>query len=149
MTKTLSRKPNGIAEDLGAIIGFSNTLLLCATRGGQNLYVPNTATPGHALETLIGAGAFARLVESFGGESFTLPMLADFSRYQRIRRCAQLICEGRSLSAIAVATGVTYNQAKNDRATAEKLGLLPMVLTANPSVPSDDQVIGQLRFDGF
>lgn len=144
-----SRKPNGIAEDLGGIIGFSNTLLLCATRGGQNIYVPNTPTPGHVLETLLGASAFARLVETFGGESFTLPMLSDFNRYQRIRRCAQMICEGKSLHAIARENGVTYNQTKNDRRTAEKLGLLPLVFTGPANVPSDDAVFGQSGFDGF
>lgn len=144
-----ARKPNGIAEDLGSIIGFSNTLLLCATRGGQGIYIPNTATPGHPIAALIGESAFARLVEAFGGETFNLPALADFGRYQRIRRCAQMICEGKSLHTIARENGVTYNQVKNDRRTAERLGLIPLVFTGPTEVPSDAAVFGQLGFDGF
>lgn len=143
------RKPNGMAEDLGAIIGFSNTLLLCGTRGGKQLYVPEKPTPGHLLETLLGATAFAAMVAEWGGETVTIPALADFGRYQRIRKCATLIAQGQSLHAVAALTGVTYTQVKNDRRTAELLGVLPMVLINGPVIRSDEQVIEQLGFEGF
>lgn len=148
-TPKYTRKPNGLAEDMGAIIGFSNTLLICGTRGGRTLYVPEAATPGHLLETLIGPAAFARMVEAWGGETLTLPALSDFHRYQRIRRCAQWLTEGRSIHNIALLNGVTYNQTKNDRKTAELLGLLPLVFKGRTPIPDDDKVIQQLGFEGF
>jgi hypothetical protein len=143
------RKPNGLAEDLGAVIGFSNTLLICGIRGGKTLYIPETAVPGHLLETLIGAAAFGKLVAEWGGETLNIPALADFTRYQRIRRCAQMLVDGKSLHTIARVNGVTYNQTKNDRRTAELLGMLPLVFSGARKVASDARVIEQLGFDGF
>lgn len=147
--KAFKRKPNGIAEDLGAIIGFSNTLLICGTRGGKTLYIPEATSDGHILGKLIGETAFAALVASFGGETIDIPMLADFSRYQRVRTCAKLLISGKGLHAIAALTGVTYNQVKNDRRTAEALGLLPMVFGGERQIKSDEQVIKQMALPGM
>lgn len=144
-----ARKLNGMAEDLGSVIGLSNTLLLCGTRGSETLYVPNQATPGHILEKLLGDTAFRRMVEEWGGETITIPALADFGRYQRIRKSARLLAMGKSLHHVALLTGVTYNQAKNDRQSAENLGILPKVLCGDRRIKSDAQVIAQLGFDGF
>ncbi len=146
---TLQRKPNGIAEDLGAVIGFSNTILVCGVWGGKTLYVPEKTSTGHRLAGLLGATAFARLVEEFGGETLTIPALADFGRWQRIRKAATLRLQGRSLHAIAALTGVTYQQVKNDIRSAELLGLIPLVLCADRRVKSDAEVIRQMGFEGF
>lgn len=143
------RKPNGLAEDLGAVIGFANTLLICGVFGGKQLYVPGVATADHRLETMLGRTAFTALVAEWGGETITIPSLADFGRYQRIRRGAELLCQGRSLHSVAAINGITYNQAKNDRRTAELLGLLPLVFIRRPEVASDEVVIEQLGFEGF
>lgn len=144
----LQRKPNGIAEDLGAIVGFSNTILICGVWGGKTLYVPNTATAGHRLAGLLGDSAFSRLVAEFGGETLTIPALADFGRWQRIRRTATLRVQGRDLHSISRITGVTYQQVKNDIRSAELLGLIPLVLRADRRVKSDAEVIGQMGLDG-
>ena len=48
------RKPNGMAEDLGAVIGFSNTVLVCGIWGGKTLYVPEKAGSGHRLALVFG-----------------------------------------------------------------------------------------------
>jgi hypothetical protein len=143
------RKPNGMAEDLGAVIGFSNTVLVCGIWGGKTLYVPEKAGSGHRLAGLLGATAFARLVEEFGGETLTIPALADFGRWQRIRKAATLRLQGRSLHCIAALTGVTYQQVKNDIRSAELLGLIPLVLCADRRVKSDAEVIRQMGFEGF
>lgn len=148
MQKQFKRRSNGIAEDLAAVIGLTNTLLLCGTRGGDNLYVPGQATAGHLLESLLGKCAFERLVEEWGGTSFTVPSLSDFGRYQRIRKCAELVGQGRSLHSVAKLTGVTYQQAKNDRHSAEMLGILPMILVGKIKVRSDQEVIEQLSLPG-
>jgi len=146
---TLQRKPNGIAEDLGAVIGFSNTILVCGVWGGKTLYVPEKAGSGHRLETLLGETAFRRLVEEWGGETLTIPGLADFGRWRRIRKAAELRVAGRSLHSIALLTGVTYQQVKNDIRTAEQLGLIPLVLTGERRVKSDAEVIRKIGFEGF
>lgn len=150
MTETLiKRKPNGLAEDLGAVVGFSNTVLICGIWGRKTLYVPEKAVAGHRLESLLGATAFRRLIEEFGGETLTIPGLADFGRWQRIRKAATLRLQGRSLHCIAAMTGVTYQQVKNDIRSAELLGLIPLVLCADRRVKSDDEVIRQMGFEGF
>jgi hypothetical protein len=145
---TLHRKPNGIAEDLGAVIGFSNTILVCGVWGGKTLYVPNAATAGHRLAGLLGESAFSRLVAEFGGETLTIPALADFGRWQRIRKTATLRMQGRALHCIAKMTGVTYQQVKNDIRRAELLGLIPLVLCADRRVKSDAEVIRKMGLDG-
>ena len=145
------RKNNGFSEDLGAVIGFSNTLLICGTRGGKQLYVPEKFSQDHLLCRLLGETAFRALIEAWGGETLTIPNLSEFSRYQRIRTCASLLLKGRSMHSVARITGVTYNQVKNDRRTAELLGLLPKVFSGSVDsrIKSDEQVVQQLGFDGF
>ena len=64
-------------------------------------------------------------------------------------KAATLRLTGRALHSIANVTGVTYQQAKNDIRTAELLGLIPLVLTAERRVKSDAEVIRQMGFDGF
>ena len=146
---TLKRKPNGLAEDLGAVVGFSNTVLICGILGGKTLYVPEKVAADHRLATLLGDTAFRRLVEEWGGETLTIPGLADFGRWQRIRKAATLRMQGRSLHCIAAMTGVTYQQVKNDIRSAEALGLIPLVLCADRRVKSDAEVIRQMGFEGF
>lgn len=139
-------KQNNLAEDLGAIIGFCNTLMLCSTRGGKKFYVPKQVSKEHLLNKLIGASAFARLVDEFGGESIDLPSLADFDRFRRIRRCAELFLSGKNMHEIASETGVSYQQAKNDRQRAEQLGLIPLVLHSRPAVESIDKDVSEKQF---
>lgn len=146
---TFKHRPNGLAEDLGAVLGLSRTLVLCATRGGRQLYVPEAMNERHFLYNLVGETAFRRMIDEWGGETISVPMLSDFGRYQRIRKAAELHVQGKSLHLIAALTGVTYQQAKNDRRTAEELGLIPLVLTADRRVKSDAEVIHQMGFDGF
>lgn len=146
---TFKRKPNGIAEDLGAVIGFSNTVLVCGIWGGKTLYVPEKAGSGHRLESLLGDTAFRRLVEEWGGETLTIPSLADFGRWRRIRKAAEMRVAGSSLHNIALLTGVTYQQVKNDIRSAEMLGLIPLVLTSERRIKSDAEVIKQMGFEGF
>ena len=146
---TIKRKPNGLAEDLGAVVGFSNTVLICGIWGGKTLYVPEKAAADHRLATLLGDTAFRALVAEFGGETLTIPALADFGRWQRIRKAATLRLQGRSLHCIAAMTGVTYNQVKNDIRSAELLGLIPLVLCADRRVKSDAEVIRQMGLEGI
>lgn len=143
------RKQNGLAEDLGAVIGLTNTLRLCGTRGGKTLYVPKTFIAGHLLARLLGEAAFRGMIAEWGGETIDVPALTDFGRYQRIRKAAELHVNGKSLHTIALLTGVTYQQAKNDQRTAELLGIVPTVLTGERRVKSDAELIRQMGFDGF
>lgn len=140
------QKQNNLAEDLGAIIGFCNTLMLCSTRGGKKFYVPKQVSKEHLLHKLIGAPAFARLVDEFGGESIDLPSLADFDRFRRIRRCAELFLAGQNMHQIASETGVSYQQAKNDRQRAEQLGLIPLVLHGKPVVDCIGKEVAEKQF---
>ena len=149
-TKTrFKRKPNGMAEDLGAVVGFSNTILICGIWGGKTLYVPEVFSAGHRLAELLGDTAFRQLIAEWGGETITVPALSEFGRWQRIRKAATLRLTGRALHSIANVTGVTYQQAKNDIRTAELLGLIPLVLTAERRVKSDAEVIRQMGFEWF
>jgi hypothetical protein len=122
--ETFVRKQNGIAEDLGAIIGLTNALLLCGIRGGSNLYIPKQVTEGHVLWAMIGEAAFSALVDEYGGQSITIPALAEFGRYQRIRKCADILNAGGTIHSASKVVGVTPNQVKNYVRTAVLLGLI-------------------------
>ena len=75
-TKTrFKRKPNGMAEDLGAVVGFSNTILICGIWGGKTLYVPEVFSAGHRLAELLGDTAFRQLVAEWGGETGVVGLL--------------------------------------------------------------------------
>lgn len=141
------RSKNGLAEDLGAVIGFSNTLFLCAIRGGKTLYVPEAVSEDHWLAINIGASAFRAMVGEWGGETITVPALAEFTRYQRIRRTAELLSKGHGLHQIARLHSISYNQAKNDRRSAELLGLIRMVLAGMGSVKTTREVLEQKGFE--
>lgn len=141
------RSRNGLAEDLGACLGFSNTLFLCAIRGGKTLYVPEVVTEDHWLAINLGISAFRAFVAEFGGETITIPALAEFARYQRIRRTAELLGKGHGLHQIAKMHAISYNQAKNDRRSAEMLGLIRLVLAGQGSVKTTREALEQKGFE--
>lgn len=54
-------------------IGYAATIKLIRARGGQQVWLPKTATADRVLAQVIGKHALERLVEQYGGERLELP----------------------------------------------------------------------------
>ncbi|PAS92236.1 MAG: hypothetical protein CGU28_16890 [Candidatus Dactylopiibacterium carminicum] len=121
-------KPNGLAEDLGAILGFEATSRLLAVYGGGTLYIPNEASEKHPIAAVIGLPAMRHLCEEFGGQILRVPEHDEFRRLRLVRSVARLLSLGLSYSAVADSLGVAPRQVQRYRQQAEEIGLLPYVM---------------------
>lgn len=83
-------------------IGAAASLRLHAFFGGTGraCYVPMQPTPGHILEKLLGAPAFADLCRAFGGQTLHVPMV-DLSPLRNAGRVWFL--SNKNLSQVAIA----------------------------------------------
>jgi hypothetical protein len=122
---------NGIAEDLGAILGYSAATRLMALYGGQKIYIPQNPDSAHRLAKLLGTSGFFALCEEFGGDLIKIPSNVEFDRICLIRAVAEMIQTGRRINDIAATLGMSMRQVANYRVQAEQLGILPMVLRGN------------------
>jgi len=118
---------NGIAEDLGAILGYSAATRLMALYGGQKIYIPNQCDGAHRLALLLGESAMSGLCAEFGGQLLKVPSHEEYKRMQRIRVVADLIQAGWRVSDIAESMEFSARQVRNYRTQAEQFGLLPLV----------------------
>ena len=119
---------NGIVEDLGAVLGYSATAALVDWFGGGNLYVPQTADPGHAICKIIGLQAFARLVKEWGGEEVWLPLGYQREQDRRDRMIAVLLEMGLGSKQVASIAGMSERHVQHIRFRLEEMGVLPMIL---------------------
>jgi len=124
----MTEHTNGIAEDLGAILGYSAATRLMALYGGQKLYIPQRPDPEHKLCKLLGAAAMDNLIAEFGGGNLKIPSHVEFDRLCLVRAVADLIQSGRRVNDIAQTLAMSVRQVANYRVQAEQYGLLPMVL---------------------
>lgn len=118
---------NGIVEDLGAVLGYSATAALVDWFGGGNLYVPQTADPGHAICKIIGLQAFARLVKEWGGEEVWLPLGYQREQDRRDRMIAVLLEMGLGSKQVASIAGMSERHVQHIRFRLEEMGVLPMI----------------------
>ncbi len=124
----MSDYQNGIMEDVGAEIGFSAANRLIAVFGGATLYIPGDIPADHPIALVVGEPAAARMAQAFGGETIDLPDNEEFFRLRRTRQVAGLVRSGMSAREISTLVGVSGKQISRYRATAESMGLLPLVL---------------------
>lgn len=136
----MNMKPNLLAEELARFIGFIATIRLCAVYGGRSLYVPSVAEPDHFLATLLGAEAFGALVKEFRSISFTVPQVEEFERWSKVRQVSQFLSRGATPSEISRALTLTPRYVRILRKDAEKIGLLPMVLTSGQAKQAAEQM---------
>lgn len=142
----MNMKPNLVAEELARFIGFIATIRLCAVYGGRSLYVPGIAEPDHFLATLLGAEAFAALVKEFRSITIAVPKVEEFERWSKVRQVSQFLSKGATPKEISRALTLTPRYVRMLRKDAEKIGLLPMVLTSGQGKQAAEQVA---MFDAY
>lgn len=125
-------KPNGQAEDFGALIGFEATNRLLAVFGGTQLYVPESATEDHPIAKVVGFRQMQLLCEEWGAQIVSIPENEEFRRLRCLRSVASLIKAGHPTDSIASILGMSNRQVQRYRAQAEEIGLLPMIMTSPP-----------------
>lgn len=116
-------KPNGLLEDLGAVMGTTAALRLIAVFGGGSLYVPAFATDDHPICVVVGREPFVRLVEAFGGDVLSLPANAEYERLRRWRRVVRLLSKGADVADVAQRFDITERTVRNIRRQAVQFGL--------------------------
>ena len=105
---------------LMAVIGEALAYRLAEALGGTVIHVPTRVTPNcvhHPVFAIIGAEAFARWVEEWGGDRMLVPKADSVLIQLRHRRVCELAHEarmtGRGLSSVALATGYSIRQVFN------------------------------------
>lgn len=127
---------NGVAEDLGAVIGACALLRLMAVFGGEKIYVPMRADSKHVLCRVLGMPACRRLCEQYGGTRLSVPLYKEAEILRQARMVGMLIRKGVHVATIADVLSVSERTVRNLRARAEALGLLPTILRG---VDTDDE----------
>ena len=114
-------------ERLCDTVGSSAALRLTAffgSAGSPTLYVPETATPGHRIEKIIGGDAFGYLVQAHGGETICLPNLSLVTQYQRAGAVASMVRHGMPFPQIARTIGLTRNRVRDLAKQLDEDGLI-------------------------
>ena len=97
----------GIVGEVADALGMAAAVRLAARLGGTRLSIPRNFAPGTLLGDLVGDATAQWLVEHYGGDVVTVPILrAEISRLRR-EAIWQLAEEGRSRREIARILGCT------------------------------------------
>lgn len=97
-----------LASTIADSIGTQATITLILQFGGNLIYIPAKMRPSHRIAKAIGLRSAERLSEDFGnpcGTNITLPNSLN-GKLLRRALAIKLFREGRSLSQVALATGV-------------------------------------------
>jgi len=97
-------------DEIAEVIGYTKTATLAFWFGNQNLYIPQRFKPDHPLVSIVGAEAFRKLVDEFGGIGCLY--IADSLADARIARYKALLAAGDDLKAAAAATGLGVRRAQ-------------------------------------
>jgi hypothetical protein len=123
---------NGVAEDLGALLGYCAASRFMAVFGGQKIMIPREMRSGHLIGRVVGEPAFARLCAEYGGEQIKVPAYMEAELMRRYHAVAEMILDGTRAATIARVLSVSERTVNYYRVKAESLGLLPMVLKDRP-----------------
>jgi len=95
----------GIASEIEAVIGATLTAKLLAARGGTPINIPANAA-GSTLASIIGVEASQAMIKHFGPGQLSLPMGNARGRAATRRHAIEMFRKGRSLSEVALKSGV-------------------------------------------
>ena len=107
----MSRYAHLTLATLAEIVGTPAALKLAACWGGLTLYVPDQASPDHAITRTVGLDAFVELVRVYGGQSLWIPTASFVSDARQARVC-YLLELGVAVSRIAWLLGLTPERVK-------------------------------------
>lgn len=97
---------NTLLDDIAAVVGFTPAVLIAALHGGNSLYVPESASAGHPLVTLLGPATFRRLADEWGGQTIHVPLLNDFERWRNVACAGAWQRQGQPVEVIAARLGM-------------------------------------------
>ena len=104
--------PEGLRE-LARVLGDADALRLVGLHGGARVSVPKKTREDHPLRMALGAVAFERLVDEYGGETIDLPKGDAYLRelrHDQVRQCRE---QGLTLDETAEATGYSRRHVIN------------------------------------
>lgn len=105
MTPLLNRIADVAGERAAIIIGRE--------KAGQQIYIPETATPDHWLSELVGLDAAHALACKWGSKHIVIPPALAGEKIRRARTIADLLDKGYSINEIVRRTGVSFNTVRN------------------------------------
>lgn len=112
----LTIKPEALPEglrELARVLGDADALRLIGLHGGARVSVPKKAREDHPLRMALGAEAFERLVDEYGGEAIDLPKGDAYLRelrHDQVRQCRE---QGLTVDETAEATGYSRRHVMN------------------------------------
>jgi len=112
----LTIKPEALPEglrELARVLGDTDALRLIGLHGGARVSVPKKAREDHPLRMALGAVAFERLVDEYGGETIDLPKGDAYLRelrHDQVRQCRE---QGLTVDETAEATGYSRRHVIN------------------------------------
>ena len=112
----LTIKPEALPEglrELARVLGDADALRLVGLHGGARVSVPKKAREDHTLRMALGAVAFERLVDEYGGETIDLPKGDAYLRELRHNQVRQCRDQGLTVDATAKATGYSRRHVIN------------------------------------
>ncbi|CUX41513.1 hypothetical protein O9X90_14570 [Agrobacterium leguminum] len=105
MTPLLNRIADVAGERAAVILGRE--------KAGQQIYVPETATPDHWLSELIGLDAAKAMAVRWGSKHIVIPAALAGDKIRRAATIAELLDKGYSINEIVRRTGVSFNTVRN------------------------------------
>jgi hypothetical protein len=112
----LTIKPEALPEglrELARVLGDTDALRLIGLHGGARVSVPKKVREDHPLRMALGAVAFERLVDEYGGETIDLPKGDAYLRelrHAQVRQCRE---QGLTVDETAEATGYSRRHVIN------------------------------------
>ena len=116
-------------------------------QNSETLYIPEKVIPGHLIEKVIGPEAFDYLVQTFGGETISIPNLGSIEATRREGWIFSLAKKGVPKKKIADLLGIGERHVYGVIRGFEKAGLLPndRAEALRPAMPPVLEAAGELR----
>jgi len=131
MTDSLAKK-NGVMEDVAAEIGYTAANALVDWLGGNNLFIPETATEEHFISRVIGIEGMRRLVKMYEGyigdkRMFWIPTGYERELARRDRMIGAMFAEGKDVQEIMGVTNMSKRHVEIIRAKLVDMGMLDVM----------------------
>ncbi|USD23127.1 hypothetical protein MJO52_08320 [Microbulbifer variabilis] len=112
------KKLPDLMQELIELIGYSDMLILIASFGGQDVYIPKYPERSKLID-ILPIQSLQTLSDIYGGTYLTLPTSRQIDIQARNREILQALHFGESRSAVAKRFGLGVRQVANIKATAK------------------------------
>ena len=97
------------------VAGVSAAVALGRERAGQQIYIPEKATPDHWLSELVGLDAAQAIVSKWGSKHIVIPAALAGAKIRRASAIAALLDKDYSINEIVRITGVSFTTVRNHK----------------------------------